>query len=112
MDDKLTSLDIVEKLVEGGAKVDAPLRQRVPYRTKIDRGADGILGAGTTPLLRAAKAGDAKVVKLLLENGANPKAATRNGVNAIMLAANVGTSEEDRTGRSKTRRTRSRRSVC
>jgi hypothetical protein len=29
--------------------VDVPLRQRVPYRTKSDRGADGIPGAGTTP---------------------------------------------------------------
>ena len=30
-----------------------------------------MLGAGTTPLLRAAKAGDTPVVKLLLEKGAN-----------------------------------------
>jgi ankyrin repeat protein len=102
MDDKLTAWDIVTKLVEGGAKVDIPLRQRVPYRTKIDRGADGILGAGTTPLLRAAKTGDAKVVKLLLDHGANPLATAGRGVSSILLAANVGTSESDRTGRRKT----------
>jgi ankyrin repeat protein len=103
MDDRLTAWDIVTKLVTGGADVDVPLRQRVPYRTKIDRGADGILGAGTTPLLRAAKTGDAKVVKLLLEHGANPLAtAGRGGVTSILLAANVGTSESDRTGRRKT----------
>jgi ankyrin repeat protein len=102
MDDTLTAWDIVTKLVKGGAKVDVPLRQRVPYRTKIDRGADGILGAGTTPLLRAAKTGDAKVVALLLEHGANPLAAVGRGVSAILLAANVGTSESDRTGRRKT----------
>jgi hypothetical protein len=82
--------------------VDVPLRQRVPYRTKIDRGADGVLGAGTTPLLRAAKTGDAKVVKLLLEHGANPLATVGRGVTSILLAANVGTSESDRTGRRKT----------
>ena len=58
MDDTLTAWDIVSKLVEKGAKVDVPLRQRVPYRTKIDRGADGVLGAGTTPLLRAARNAD------------------------------------------------------
>jgi hypothetical protein len=40
MDDELTAWDIVTKLVEGGADVDVPLRQRVPYRTKIDRGAE------------------------------------------------------------------------
>jgi hypothetical protein len=79
-----------------------PLRQRVPYRTKIDRGADGILGAGTTPLLRAAKTGDARVVKLLLDHGADPLATVGRGVTSILLAANVGTSESDRTGRRKT----------
>ncbi len=101
-DDNLSAWDIVEKLVKAGAKVDVPLRQRVPYRTKIDRGADGILGAGTTPLLRAAKTGDAKVVRLLLEHGANPLATVGRGVTSILLAANVGTSESDRTGRRKT----------
>ena len=69
-------------LLARGANVDAPLRAQLPYRTKLDRGGDGVLGAGTTPLLRAAKAGDTPVVKLLLEKGANAKAATRNGVNA------------------------------
>jgi ankyrin repeat protein len=102
MDDTLTAWDIVTRLVKAGAKVDVPLRQRVPYRTKIDRGADGILGAGTTPLLRAAKAGDARVVKLLLEHEANAKATGPRGVTSILLAANVGTSESDRTGRRKT----------
>src|SRR5688500_12623889 len=102
MDDTLTAWDIVTKLVKAGADVDVPLRQRVPYRTKIDRGADGVLGAGTTPLLRAAKTGDAKVVKLLLEHGANPLATVGRGITAILLAANVGTSESDRTGRRKT----------
>ncbi|HEX5109412.1 MAG TPA: ankyrin repeat domain-containing protein [Vicinamibacterales bacterium] len=101
LENTLSAWDIVVKLVEKGAAVDVPLRQRVPYRTKIDRGADGILGAGTTPLLRAAKTGDAKVVELLLEHGANPRAAVR-GTNGILLAANVGTSESDRTGRRKT----------
>ena len=48
--------------------------------------------------------GDVAVIKLLLEKGANPKAATRNGVNGIMMAANVDASEEDMTGRSKTQK--------
>jgi ankyrin repeat protein len=102
MDDTLTAWDIVSKLVKSGAKVDVPLRARVPYRTKIDRGADGVLGAGTTPLLRAAKTGDAKVVKLLLEHSANANATVGRGITSILLAANVGTSESDRTGRRKT----------
>ena len=103
-DDELSSLDVVKKLLGKGADVNAALAQQVPYRTKLDRGGDGVLGAGTTPLLRAAKAGDVPVIKLLLEKGANAKAATRNGVNGIMMAANVATREEDMTGRNKTQR--------
>jgi uncharacterized protein len=61
-----------------------------------------MFGAGTTPLLRAAKAGDAVVVRFLLENGADARLATRGGINPLMAAANVGTREEDTTGRRKT----------
>jgi uncharacterized protein len=101
-DSTLSSMDIIQLLLAKGANVNAALRAQLPYRTKLDRGGDGVLGAGTTPLLRAAKAGDTPVIKLLLEKGANPKAATRNGVNGIMMAANVATREEDMTGRNKT----------
>ena len=103
-DEDATSLDVIKNLLAHGARVDAALTAQVPYRTKLDRGADGVLGAGTTPLLRAAKAGDTPVVKLLLERGANPKAVTRNGVNGLMMAANVAAREEDRTGRGKTQK--------
>jgi uncharacterized protein len=103
-DSTLSSMEIIQMLLARGANVNAPLRAQIPYRTKLDRGGDGVLGAGTTPLLRAAKAGDTPVVKLLLEKGANAKAATRNGVNAIMIASNVATREEDMTGRSKTQK--------
>ena len=103
-DSTLSSMDIIQKLLAKGANVNAALRAQLPYRTKLDRGGDGVLGAGTTPLLRAAKAGDTPVIKLLLEKGANPKAATRNGVNGIMMAANVATREEDMTGRNKTQK--------
>jgi ankyrin repeat protein len=103
-DSTLSSMDIIQTLLARGANVNAALRAQLPYRTKLDRGGDGVLGAGTTPLLRAAKAGDTPVIKLLLEKGANPRAATRNGVNGIMMAANVATREEDMTGRNKTQK--------
>jgi hypothetical protein len=81
--------------------VDASLRAQIPYRTKLDRGGDGVLGIGTTPLIRAARAGDVSVVRLLLDRGANAKATTRNGVSAVMTAASVNAKEEDMTGRNK-----------
>src|SRR5688572_10970087 len=51
-DDTLTSLDVIKMLLAKGARVDAALRAQLPYRTKLDRGGDGVLGAGTTPLIR------------------------------------------------------------
>ena len=104
-DDTLSSMDIITRLLDRGAKVDLALRAQIPYRTKLDRGGDGVLGAGTTPLLRAAKAGDIPVIKMLLEKGANPRAVTTRGnVNPIMMAANVSAREEDMTGRNKTQK--------
>jgi ankyrin len=104
-DDALSSMDVIRKLLDRGAQVDIALRAQVPYRTKLDRGGDGVLGAGTTPLLRAAKAGDVPVIRMLLEKGANPRAVTARGnVNAIMMAANVSAREEDMTGRNKTQK--------
>jgi uncharacterized protein len=102
IDNTLTSLDIIKLLIDKGATIDAALRAQIPYRTKLDRGGDGALGIGTTPLIRAGKGGDVAVIKLLLEKGANANATTRNGVNAVMMAANVNAREEDMTGRSKT----------
>jgi len=96
------SLDLIRLLLDKGANPNAELLRIIPYRTKLDRGGDNALGAGTTPFLRAAKAGDEAVMRLLMERGANPKAATRGGLNALMLAAGLGTKEEDTTGRRKT----------
>jgi ankyrin repeat protein len=53
-------------------------------------------------LLRAAKSADLEAMKVLLEHGADPAIATRAGVNPLMAAAGVGTSDSDSTGRYKT----------
>jgi len=102
IDNDMTSLDVIKALVAHGANLNVQLKAQQPYRTKLDRGDDGMLGAGTTPLVRAGKAGDAVVVKFLLEKGADPKLATRSAINPLMAAAGVGTKEEDTTGRHKT----------
>jgi ankyrin repeat protein len=60
-----------------------------------------MLGTGTTPLIRAAKAADVVAMKLLFEKGADPNLATRNGITALMAAAGVGTNDADTTGRVK-----------
>jgi ankyrin repeat protein len=102
IDNELGSLEVVKSLLSKGANVNAQLKQQVPYRAKLDRGQDTMLTTGTTPFLRAAKAGDIPTMKLLLERGADVKLTTRNGVNPLMAAAGIGTKEEDGTGRRKT----------
>ena len=59
-------LDIVKALLDRGAKVNAALTASLPGRSGMDSG-DTTLDAGTTPLMRAARAGDAAVMRLLLE---------------------------------------------
>jgi cytohesin len=46
--------------------------------------------AGQTPFVRAALAGDAAVMQLLLEHGADPNIPTLAGVTALMSAAGIG----------------------
>jgi ankyrin repeat protein len=102
VDERLSALDLIQKLLDRGANVNAQLKKQAPYRAKLDRGDDTMLTTGTTPLLRAAKAADLPAMKLLLAKGADAKLATRNGVNPLMAAAGLGTKEEDATGRHKT----------
>lgn len=101
IDERFTALDPIEKLLDHGANVNVQLKKQAPYRAKLDRGDDTMLTTGTTPFLRAAKAGDLPAMKLLLAKGADAKLATRNGINP-MAAAGLGTKEEDSTGRHKT----------
>lgn len=102
INNKVTSLELIQQLLAKGANVNAQLKTQQPYRVKLDRGDDTMLTTGTTPLLRAAKAADLAAMKVLLEKGADAKLATRAGINSLMAAAGVGTKEEDSTGRFKT----------
>ena len=88
--DKLSALDVARLLLEKGANVNAQLKRRPPYRNvPQDRGGDSILSQGATPLLRAARAGDTPMVKLLLEHGALVDLPSNQGVTPLMAAAGV-----------------------
>ncbi len=102
IDNQLSSLELIQKLLDHGANVNAQLLKQQPYRAKLDRGDDTMLTTGTTPFLRAAKAGDVDAMRLLLAKGADVKLATKPGVNPLMAAAGLGTKEEDTSGRLKT----------
>jgi ankyrin repeat protein len=88
--DEHTALDVGRMLLEAGADPNIRLKRRPPYRdVPQDRGGDTILAQGATPLLRAARAGDADFVALLLEHGALVDLPSKEGVTPLMAAAGV-----------------------
>lgn len=102
-EDFTTGLQVAEKLLAAGANPDIPLKLRPPYRNYIfDRGGDGVLSTGATPLLRAAKGGDVAAVQLLLKYKANYRMANDQGVTPLMAAAGMGHGSNPTRGRYKT----------
>ncbi len=101
--DERTALDIARMLLERGADPNIQLKRRPPYRNvPQDRGGDSILSQGATPLLRAARAGDAPFVELLLEHGALVDLPSNQGVTPLMAAAGVEYGQRVTRGRNRT----------
>jgi uncharacterized protein len=84
----LDAVDAVRLVLERGADPNARLKKPILQRQHTF--GDGTLGAGATPLMRAAKSGDIEIVRMLLAAGADPKATLPNGTTALMLAAGLG----------------------
>ncbi|HEY4361211.1 MAG TPA: ankyrin repeat domain-containing protein [Bryobacteraceae bacterium] len=97
--DETLPIDIVRMLLDKGANPNPQLKLAIPYRaTGNDRGLDGMLGIGTTPLLRAAKAQDAASIKLLLEHGALIDLPNSQGMVPILAVSGLGSGERDSRG--------------
>jgi ankyrin repeat protein len=102
-EDKLTALDVAKLLLKAGANPNLQLKRRPPYRdVPQDRGGDTILAQGATALLRAARAGDAPFVELLLKNGALVDLPSKEGVTPLMAAAGVEFGTRVTRGRNRT----------
>jgi ankyrin repeat protein len=102
-DDAMTALDVAKLLFAKGANPNIQLKRRPPYRdVPQDRGGDTILAQGATPLLRAARAGDAPFVELLLQHGALVDLPSKEGVTPLMAAAGVEFGTRVTRGRNRT----------
>ena len=82
---RVTDLELVEALVAHGADVDARQTKepRDGYRNRLNR-------IGATPFLLAAKVVDLKLMRLLLDLGADPLVTNEDGTTALLVAAGVG----------------------
>ncbi|HEX5108228.1 MAG TPA: ankyrin repeat domain-containing protein [Vicinamibacterales bacterium] len=102
-DDSVTALDVAKLLLDAGANPNLQLKRRPPYRdVPQDRGGDSILAQGATPLLRAARAGDAPFVELLLKHKALVDLPSKEGVTPLMAAAGVDFGTRVTRGRNRT----------
>jgi hypothetical protein len=90
-------------MLDRGANPNIQLKRRPPYRdVPQDRGGDGMLAQGATPLLRAARGGDDKFVALLLEHKAIVDLPSKEGITPLMAAAGVDFGTRATRGRNRT----------
>jgi uncharacterized protein len=80
---QLSASDLVAVLLKHGADPNQPLK--TPTLMRQHNTGDASLGNGATPLMRAAKAGDVGIIRMLLDGGADPSRAMANGTTAPMI---------------------------
>jgi len=85
---KLTALELMNLLFEKRANPNAGLKSATLQRAHTP--GEPTLGAGATPLMRAAKNGDANAIELLVAHGAGVSLAAKNLTTALMFAAGLG----------------------
>ena len=97
--DETTALQVIQQLLEAGANPNIQLTLLPPFRNVgADRGVDTLIGTGTSPLLRAAKAQDAPAIALMLQHGALANLPNNQGITPTMAAAGLGSVDADTRG--------------
>ena len=79
------AVDLVTTLLARGANPNATLK--TPLLARQHNFGDATLGAGATPLMRAAKNGDVEMMEALLAHGADARRVMPTGMTALLFAA-------------------------
>jgi ankyrin repeat protein len=90
--DRAPVLELIKALLAAGANVNARTRETPPFRhylLETTGSLEWVDFTGQTPFLTAALAGDVTVMKLLLQQGADPHINTYQGTSPLMAAAGV-----------------------
>jgi ankyrin repeat protein len=89
--DREPVFDFIKLLIDRGANVNARTKEYHPGRRWLYSLGDvsWVDMTGQTPFLRAALSGDTKLMRLLLDRGADPNITTLAGTTALMAAAGV-----------------------
>jgi ankyrin repeat protein len=85
-------LEVIRALLAAHANVNARTKETPPFRNFLlatTGSLEWVDFTGQTPFLTAALAGDVTVMKLLLQNGADPHIDTFHGTSPLMAAAGV-----------------------
>jgi ankyrin repeat protein len=89
LEDATDPVEMVQALLAHKADPNVQLKRPIIGRHTRNTG-DASLSEGTTALARAAKSGDAKLMKVLLEGGANPHLTQADLTTVAMIAASGG----------------------
>ena len=81
-------LEMITKLLDKGARPNTPVKENTLTRTIFTM--QWFWEDGATPFIRAAQSSDTALMTLLLKYGADPKALTANGDNALTASAGIG----------------------
>jgi ankyrin repeat protein len=87
--DSIDAADLVRLLLARGADPNARLKRPIIGRHHTPTG-DASLGEHTTPLARAAKSNDLRVMRMLLDAGADPTLTLKDRTTVLMIAAAGG----------------------
>jgi ankyrin repeat protein len=85
---ELDAVGIASLLLERGADANARLTAR-GFVIQHDSGGNANLIAGSTPFMKAATTSDVRMLRLLLDHGADPNITTQNRTTPLMAAAGL-----------------------